>query len=236
MQKARSARPVGWIGALELGEHWAVWRGAVGEGATHRHFAAQAVLAPEPIDVVDGDGRCLSSTCILVEPFARHCLKPAPIATLVYIEPSIGVPQELEVALAPVREESAGALVGPAASGFWSRWLTNAPPQPLRPDPRILLAKDFAEAALCRGAVSVAAAAQQTGLSPDRFRHLFAEHAGLPFRRWLLWRRLRLAVAELLKGSDVTTAAHAAGFADAAHFARTLKAMFGVTAGQTLLA
>jgi AraC-like DNA-binding protein len=55
---------------------------------------------------------------------------------------------------------------------------------------------------------------------------------GLPFRRYLLWRRVQRAFVALKAGDDVTTAAHMAGFADAAHFARTLKAMFGVTATQ----
>ncbi len=56
--------------------------------------------------------------------------------------------------------------------------------------------------------------------SPERYRHLFVEALGLPYRRYLLWRRVQRPSA-LKDGDDVTTAAHAAGFADAAHFART---------------
>jgi len=82
----------------------------------------------------------------------------------------------------------------------------------------------------------LAAAAASAGLSVERFRHLFARDVGLTYGRYVLWGRLRLAAAELLAGQDVTTAAHSAGFADAAHFARTLKTIFGVTASQTLLA
>jgi hypothetical protein len=38
------------------------------------------------------------------------------------------------------------------------------------------------------------------------------------FRRYRAWRRVRVAINEIVKGSRFTTAAHAAGFADQAHF------------------
>jgi len=63
---------------------------------------------------------------------------------------------------------------------------------------------------------------------------LFVSQVGLPVRRLVLWRRLRLAMAAILAGSPVTDAAHAAGFADSAHFSRSLKKLFGVTARQAL--
>jgi len=64
-------------------------------------------------------------------------------------------------------------------------------------------------------------------LSPSRFRHLFVEQTGMAFRPYLLWRRF-LKVWELLSGgASLSAAAHAAGFADAAHLTRTSKQMFG---------
>ena len=57
----------------------------------------------------------------------------------------------------------------------------------------------------------------------------------MPFQRYILWRRLSAAFEGLLAGSNITEAAHAAGFADAAHFARTIKAMFGIRASDILL-
>lgn len=88
---------------------------------------------------------------------------------------------------------------------------------------------------LANGPLPLDAAARTAGLSPERFRHLFADEIGLPFRRYVLWRRLGHAVAEIAGGASATSAAHAAGFADAAHFARTMKATFGVTATDTVL-
>jgi AraC-like DNA-binding protein len=64
-------------------------------------------------------------------------------------------------------------------------------------------------------------------LSPSRFRHLFVEQTGVGLRPYVLWRRF-LRVWELLTdGASLSAAAHAAGFADAAHLSRTSKSTFG---------
>jgi AraC-like DNA-binding protein len=64
-------------------------------------------------------------------------------------------------------------------------------------------------------------------LSPGRFRHLFVEQTGMALRPYILWRRF-LKVWELaMKGRSMSEAAHAAGFADAAHLSRTSKRLFG---------
>ena len=85
------------------------------------------------------------------------------------------------------------------------------------------------------GAVRLFDVAAGTRLSVSRLRHLFASEIGMPFQRYILWRRLSAAFEGLLAGSNVTEAAHAAGFADAAHFARTIKAMFGIRASDIIL-
>jgi AraC-like DNA-binding protein len=73
-----------------------------------------------------------------------------------------------------------------------------------------------------------AEAASEVGLSPSRFGHLFKAQVGLPMRRYILWMRLRAALTEAMGRGDMTRAAHAAGFADAAHFTRTCRRMFGL--------
>ena len=71
--------------------------------------------------------------------------------------------------------------------------------------------------------------ATAVGLSPSRLAHLFRAQTGLPVRRYLLWLRLGDALQQLAHGVSLTTAAHAAGFADSAHFSRTFRAMLGIT-------
>lgn len=70
--------------------------------------------------------------------------------------------------------------------------------------------------------------ARAVGLSAGRFRHLFARDIGMSYRRYLLWLRLSAVIDELLGGASLTTAAHAAGFADSAHLTRTFRRMFGI--------
>lgn len=224
-----------WAGALDMGPGWAVWRGAVGDSGLHRHFAAQAVLAPEPIGVADAGGRVSHACCILIDPLAAHQLSIAPQAELVFVEPSQRTPPDVAALLAPVRTARRVHLVRrPGAPSFWCDWLSRAD-MPLAIDTRVNAARRAVDAALPEP-LSLTRAAASAGLSVERFRHLFVREVGLTYGRYILWGRLRLAAAELVAGRDATTAAHAAGFADAAHFARTLKSTFGVTASQTLLA
>ena len=70
--------------------------------------------------------------------------------------------------------------------------------------------------------------AEKVYLSESRLAHLFKENIGIPIRRYLLWSRLAKAVAYIFNGETFTSAAHSAGFADAAHFSRTFKQMFGL--------
>ncbi|MEP7066618.1 MAG: AraC family transcriptional regulator [Gemmatimonadota bacterium] len=64
-------------------------------------------------------------------------------------------------------------------------------------------------------------------LSPSRFRHLFAEQTGMGLRPYVLWRRFLHVWDLVMRGVSLSTAAHSAGFADAAHLTRTSKRMFG---------
>ena len=63
-------------------------------------------------------------------------------------------------------------------------------------------------------------------LSAAHLRELFARDIGMPMRRYTLWRRLLHALARV-GPVDLTTAAHAGGFADLAHFSRTCRRMLG---------
>jgi AraC family transcriptional regulator len=98
-------------------------------------------------------------------------------------------------------------------------------------DERILRAIAYINANLS-GKLTLNEVAAQAFLSPSRFRHLFVEQTGLQLRPYILWRRF-LKVWELgMTGASMSEAAHAAGFADAAHLTRTCKKMFGFPPSQ----
>ncbi len=93
-------------------------------------------------------------------------------------------------------------------------------------DERILRAIAYINAHL-DGRLTLEEVAGEAFLSPSRFRHLFVEETGMALRPYILWRRF-LKVWELgMAGESFSTAAHRAGFADAAHLSRTSRRMFG---------
>jgi AraC-like DNA-binding protein len=95
-------------------------------------------------------------------------------------------------------------------------------------DPRIARAREILAAAPDRH-VALDQVAAAVALSPSRLAHLLKSGLRTPARRYLLWLRLRDAIIELARGASVTEAAHAAGFADSPHLARTFRRMLGFT-------
>jgi AraC-like DNA-binding protein len=76
--------------------------------------------------------------------------------------------------------------------------------------------------------ISLESAADLACLSPSRFAHLFKQQMGLPFRRYVLWRKLTRAMVAIGGGRTIADAAHGADFADAAHLTRTFYQMVGM--------
>ena len=77
-------------------------------------------------------------------------------------------------------------------------------------------------------------AAAVAGISASRLTHLFSEQVGTPFRRYVLWARLRRVAEDVQAGWDLTGAAAAAGFSDSAHLSRVFRSTFGLAPSQVL--
>lgn len=107
--------------------------------------------------------------------------------------------------------------------------------RPRRPaDPRI---RDALDRILARPGhrPSLEEVARGAGLSASRFRHLFIEATGVPFRRYRLWAAMGAAIRAASRGETLTGAALDAGFSSSAHFSATFREMFGM-APATLIA
>jgi len=76
--------------------------------------------------------------------------------------------------------------------------------------------------------MSLDQAADKACLSSTRFAHLFKDQVGLPFSRYMLWRKLTRAMVAIASEGTIAAAAHAADFADAAHLTRTFYQMVGM--------
>jgi AraC-like DNA-binding protein len=94
-------------------------------------------------------------------------------------------------------------------------------------DERILRAVKYINDHLS-GPITLEKVAGVAYLSPSRFRHLFAEETGMALRPYILWRRFVSVWEHRMKGASLSAAAHAAGFADSAHLARTSRRMIGI--------
>ena len=76
--------------------------------------------------------------------------------------------------------------------------------------------------------MSIDEAAAIVFLSPSRFGTSVQAAGGLPFRRYILWRKLTRAMLVIGRERTIATAAHEADFADAAHLTRTFYQMVGI--------
>jgi AraC-like DNA-binding protein len=101
-------------------------------------------------------------------------------------------------------------------------WLATETPRPV--DPRVArLVAALRDPDADRAAVIAA-----IGLTRAHLGELFARDLGVTLRAYQLWHRLLAALAVFAR-ADATEAAHAAGFADLAHFSRTCRRMLGAS-------
>ena len=95
------------------------------------------------------------------------------------------------------------------------------------PSPHVQAALSYLDEAIA-GKPRLEEAASVAAISPSRLTHLFTQEVGIPFRKFVLWLRLRHVVDELSLGRNLTECAHAAGFSDSAHLSRVFRDHFGL--------
>jgi AraC family transcriptional regulator len=215
---------------------------------THSHHVVQIILSLDvPVRIHAGDGEWRTVRGAIVRPDARHSLDPCgALVVFLYVEPesregrwlrrslresiTTVAPEQFEASLPQLQRfrehppdasemtELVLSLVGSLCTG----------PAPIRRvDDRItrvleLIRQNDASQ------IPLEDVAAKVFLSPSRLSHLFAQEVGLPFRRYVLWRRLTRAMLLISRGNSLSTAAHTSGFADAAHMTHTFHKMFGM--------
>lgn len=212
-----------WAGELWLGRDYGLIHGVLGHTDAHAHYAHQLILAPHHPVTISLEGRRLSGHRLFIEAQRSHAILDAPGEVFsVYAEPLLIDAQALQTAVAEVQWSLATLNTA----------LTHCPRQPVE-DERIKRALESLDT-LLSGKVVAQELAQAAHLSLSQLERLFGSRLGLPVRRLVLWRRLRLALALVLSDRSLTDAAHEAGFSDSAHFSRTMKKVFGVSVSQAL--
>ena len=130
-------------------------------------------------------------------------------------------------------QRTAPALIDAARQVI--RELTHGVDPSVVSDERILRATAYIQRHLSEP-LTLEQVASEVFLSPSRFRHLFVEQTGLALRPYILWRRFLRVWELLMAGESLSSAAHTAGFADAAHLTRTSRRMFGFPPSAMLMA
>ena len=102
-------------------------------------------------------------------------------------------------------------------------------------DERILVATKYVQENIQDQNLDFALLAQKVCLSESRLAHLFKEELGVPFRKYVLWVRLKAAVAAIKSNHSITQASYIAGFSDSSHFSKVYSEMLGIKPSVTLL-
>ena len=215
----------------------------------HRHHAAQLCisLGPAPVQVRGGDQEALlSGPAFFIPPDVSHqIVQHQDLLALFYFDPES---QECEALTQHLGNGEADCItaVDPASLPIKAiHTLLQDQQNPTRANavcnalPGLPgIRDDQIDARLQRvldwlgdhldSPVRLATLARIAHTSESWLAHAFTDTIGVPIRRYVLWRRLRLAIEAALGGASLTQAAHAAGFADAAHLSRTFRDNFGV--------
>jgi AraC-like DNA-binding protein len=216
--------------------------------AAHRHHVLEVFISlDEALGLSDGS-RTWRAKTIVVEADVPHKIKDAECCLVLMVESESAVGRRLRAVwlrgrhaavipdklLAGFRREYRGLRRRDCGAGeavsIGSRIIRalageiDAPPA--RVDPRIEQTRSLLDLPSERD-ISVRELSARVNLSAGRLTHLFSDRIGVSIRYYRLWRRMRDALGLIAADRNFTDAAHAAGFADAAHLSRTFRRMFG---------
>ncbi|HEV3050881.1 MAG TPA: AraC family transcriptional regulator [Longimicrobium sp.] len=198
------------IGLREVDGEWQVFPGGmVAPDVPHQLDAMGALQVVLFVDPETHEGRWL-----------RRAIR-SPITEIPPARLQASIPALRAVCDEPVDAPEAARIIHAVV-----RDLCAGPPPPQVLDPRIVRALEVIRR-MDTARISLEEVARAVYLSPSRLQHLFSEQVGLPFRRYVLWRRLTRAMLAVGRGSTLSAAAHACGFADSAHLTRTCYQMLG---------
>jgi AraC-like DNA-binding protein len=222
--------------------------GPAGAADTHAHHAVQVVYGLQGPVRLTVDGRTVSLRAGIVAANTPHAFDAAGGRIALMLVDAHG-PRGAALTR-QARQSPAGAVLaiapptppvdaGTAEALTWCQDLLaslGAPTQdPQPPAPGVQAALDYLDAAIA-GTPTLIAAARYANVSPSWLTHTFTGQVGIPFRRYILWLRLKHAVEHVQAGATLTGAAAAAGFSDSAHLTRVFRANFGLPPSAVLSA
>ena len=222
---------------------------SLGESGVHAHHAIQIALSTAEISFRPATGGWTSYRGVFITPNYPHAFASYDNDVAhVFVEPEsrpgrvileriattgiVMVPTaDVDVAAAMLFEPWArrpGAAVMIAAAQRVVQYFAGSVEPSQVPDERVARVIAHMKANIDR-ALTLTELADVANLSPGRFRHLFVGETGMTVRLYILWLRFQRAWELIAEGNSLSSAAHGAGFSDAAHLSRTSRRMFGVS-------
>ncbi len=234
---------------------WYLWDGgflliaqAQGVVPPHAHHAIQVVVSMDkPVAIAGADENWREGVGVIVRQDAVHSFDcNGALGAMLFVEPESNEGAWLQTALSqditivpearltssalelrrfleqPFESLEIGALIRHCVQA-----LSPGAPPARRMDSRVTTVLNSIRAS-DELRISLEEAAEKAFLSPTRFAHLFKEQLGLPFSRYMLWRKLTRAMLAISSERTIAAAAQAADFADAAHLTRTFYQMVGM--------
>jgi len=242
-----------WAGKLFLAPGLVLYIGGGGPADRHAHHAVQVVWARDGELEVEVDGRPRTRVRATIIPAnTTHVFDASALPLMLMLVDAYGQRgTELNrLALDAVGEDIANRFdetrasfpdtdLSPSEAAAWSQTalaaLGVATSETRAPSRQTRRAITYIEQALDAASVPrITEAAELASVSATRLTHRFTLEIGLPFRRFVLWMRVKRAVLASRNGGGLTEAAIAAGFSDAAHLSRTFRAMFGLSPSMVL--
>lgn len=206
-----------WQGEIWLAEDHCLVTGRLGRTDSHQHYAHQLLIGLDADVEVCLDGHTCSGPQGLIPSQQPHAIlsERVPCITL-FAEP-------LAFRLSDLQRLAESAHRVPEQLAMRLRtWPRSAL------DPRLAKALEHVRA-LGEQPLPAHELASIASLSVSQLERLFTRQLRVWVRRLVLWQRLRMAVQQALAGASLTQAALAAGFADSAHFSRSMRRHFGLT-------
>ena len=208
--------PLGTISAVSLEQEPTAYYGG-------RLDSLQIYIPQKSLAAMAGDGDTPAVRELVI---ANGTIDPVAYQLSLLMRPAIEHPEQANLLFLSGLME--------AFYGHLSRRYGNASTQGIRQkgglSPRDLMrAKELIDANLS-GAVSVAALGRECGMSPNHFGRAFKQSTGVPPHRWLLLRRVELAMGLIERGEmTMSDVAAATGFADQSHLIRVFSQIAGTT-------
>ena len=238
MERHLPVRVLRWSGRAWLTPGLAVFAGHAGHQDWHQHQAHQIAIGIDVPVTVECLPRQHTEFAVFIPAGVRHRISGALIVSIyldvlaeegqVLPKTMTPIPINIAPADAALIADSLKAGAGDTRSAVRKALqITDAPPVA---DPRLAIVST----AIYQGMVRREELAVLVHLSPTRFSHWFVEQTGLPLRSYAKWLRLTQAVRHLASGEPITTAAHASGFSDSAHFSRTFRSLLGIDPSSAL--